>query len=225
MTGSGAAPSGRPVVNLLVGGLVLTMLLDVASLVHGLSGRTLLDRYGAGTIGDADLVAWDATFGVIGLAQAAVFIATAIAWLVWQYRLVASVGPLGLGAPHKAPGRSVLWWFVPLANLVVVYRIYKDLQAKFAPGSGSMVGLWWAAYLVSGSVTNFAGRYWQIVDDPSEFTTGLTIWLASDVASIVAALVALRLVRRLQAGQTRALQAPPPPPVVLEPAADPVSAS
>jgi hypothetical protein len=196
------------------------MLADVASFVHELSGQTLLQRYVSGAIGDADLVAWDSTFGSIGLAQFGVFIATAIIWLIWQHRLVSSVKPLGFGEPYKTPGRSILWWFVPFANLVVVYRIYKDLQAKFDPASGSMVGQWWGAYLLSGAVANVAGRYWLMVETADGFTTGLLLWLVTDALSIVSALVALRLVLRLQAGQTRAIASPPVPstPIaVLEP--------
>lgn len=200
--------SSRTLSRVVLGGLVIGVLVDVVSLVHDLSGQSLLDRYVTGEIGQADLVAWDTTFATIGLAQAVAFILTAIVWLVWQYRIVASVEPLVGDEPVKTPGRSLLWWFVPFANLVVVPRIYGDLRDKLAPGAGAIVGQWWAVYLISNIVTNAAGRFWAAIESPDAFTTGLNLWLASDALSVASAVVAARLVLRLQGGQDALLAAP-----------------
>jgi len=202
--------SSRTLSRVVLGGLVLGILVDLVSVVHNLSGNTLLEEFLSGVIGQVELVAWDDTFATIGLEQAGVLLATAIVWLAWQHRLVASVEPLTHEQPVKTPGRSVLWWFVPFANLVVVPRIYADLRDKFAFGSGSIVGLWFGVYLLSNVVTNAAGRYWAIVDDFEGFKTGLNLWIASDALSIAAALVAFRLILRLQGGQDALLSGPPP---------------
>lgn len=201
--------SSRTLSRVVIGGLVLGMLADLVSIVHNLSGSTLLEQYASGVIGEAAVVAWDNTFATIGLAQSGAFIATAIAWLVWQHRLVASVEPLLGEEPVKTPGRSVLWWFVPFANLVVIPRIYGDLKEKFATGAGSIVGQWFGIYILANVVTNLAGRYWGIVDDLDGLLTGLNLWIASDAMSIVAALVAIRLILTLQRGQDARIAAPP----------------
>src|SRR5215218_6222078 len=202
------ARSSRTLSRVVLGGLVVGMLVDLVSLVHDLSGSSLIQRFLDGAIDQAALVAWDDTFTTIGLAQSGILILTAVVWLAWQYRLVSSVEALAHDAPVKTPGRSVLWWFVPLANIVVVPRIYSDLKDKLATGAGSIVGWWWGFYLLANAVTNFAGRYWGAVDTPADFTTGLNMWLASDVLSIVSAVVAARLVITLQGGQDRLISAP-----------------
>lgn len=217
--------SSRTLSRVVLGGLVLGILADLVSIIHNLSGNTLAERALAGLVGEAEVVAWDNTFATIGLAQAGAYVATAIVWLAWQYRLVSSVEPLTHEQPVKTPGRSVLWWFVPLANLVVVPRIYADLRDKFAAGAGSIVGQWFGMYLLSNLVTNVAGRYWAIADDLDGFRTGLNLWIASDALSIAAAVVAMRLILRLQGGQDAWLAAPPPLPVnTLESAVSPVDA-
>jgi len=202
--------SSRSLSLLVLAGLVLGALADVASMFHELSGRTLLDQFFAGEVSQSDLVAWDSTFGSIGLAQTATFLLTAVAWLAWQYRIVASVEPLTHEAPVKTPGRSVLWWFVPFANLVVVPRIYSDLKDKLSYG-GSIVVWWWGSYLLSGVVSNFASRMWATVDTPDGFTTGLNLWIAADALTVAAAVIAFRLVQQLQAGQDALIAAPPAP--------------
>lgn len=218
--------SSRTLARVVIGGLAVGILVDLVSLVHDLSGSTLIERYQTGAIGEADLVAWDNTFATIGLAQTGVFILTAILWLAWQYRIVSSVEPLTHDAPVKTPGRSLLWWFVPFANLVVVPRIYGDLKERFATGSGSIVGQWFGTYILSNAVTNVAGRLWATVDDAAGFKSGINLWIASDALSIVAALVAIRLILRLQGGQDALLAAPPPLAInSLEQAVAPVEAS
>ena len=204
---SGAVVSAEPRSRLLIGALGLGLIVDLAAVVHSASGLSLLEDYAQGSITEADLAAWDTAFAKMGLLQGAVFIASAVIWLAWQHRLVASVAPLGLGAPTASPGKSILWWFVPFANLVMVYRIYSDLQAKFKI-PGSLVLVWWLVYLLSGFVTQVASRNWlrefETVDD---FNYGVSLWVASDVLSAISGAVAVFFVWRLQAGQSRAIDA------------------
>lgn len=205
------ARSSRMLSRLVLGGLVIGVLVDLVSIVHELAGPTVIDRYLAGTVDVTDLRAWDSTFGTIALSQSGIFILTAILWLAWQYRIVASVEPLTHDAPVKTPARSVGWWFVPFANLVVVPRIYSDLKDKLTSPGGSMVGWWWGSYIVANATTNFASRIWGTVDSPESFRSGINLWIASDVLTIVAAALAFRLVRHLQDGQDRLIAAPPSP--------------
>ena len=205
------ARSSRTLSLIVIGSLGISALIDLVSIVHELAGKTLLERYVEGTIGDADLVAWDSTFATIALGQTVIFILTAIVWLAWQYRMVQSVEPLTHDAPVKTPGRSVLWWFVPFANLVVVPRIYNDLKDKLTRSTASLVGWWWGSYLVANTVTNLAGRIWAGVDTAEGFTSGLNFWIAADVLNIAAAVAAVRLIRVLQAGQDALIAAPTAP--------------
>lgn len=201
--------SSRTLSRVVIGGLVVGMLVDLISLIHNLSGKTLIEQAVAGTVGADELIAWDTTFATIGLGQTVTYVATAIVWLIWQYRLVSSVQPLTGDEPHKSPGRSLIWWFVPWLNLVVVYRIYGDLRDKLAPAAGSIVGQWWGLYLVSNMVTYVTGLLWRSANDAEALISGLNLWVLSDSLTIIAALFAVRLILRLQGGQDVLITRPP----------------
>ena len=96
----------------------------------------------------------DPFFGVLGLAYlgfSLVMLATQVTWLVWQYQL-ASSAPAKL---RRTPGMHVVWWFVPVANLVVPRSNIGDLwHAYSARRTGSpseptpaLFSVWWALWL------------------------------------------------------------------------------
>lgn len=226
MQAPGVVQSSRTLSMAVLGGLAFGIVLDVISAFNELSGKSLLESYVAGSASEAELGAWDDRFATIGLGQTGIFILTAIVWLIWQYRMVASVEPLTHEAPVKTPGRSLGWWFVPFANLVIVPRIYNDLRDKLTHGGGSIVGWWWSTYIVSNAVTNFAGRRWAAANSVDELLSGLDLWVVADVLTIVSAVLAIRLVRHLQRGQDAMIAAPAAPIAIntLGQAAAPVEA-
>jgi hypothetical protein len=204
----GAVRSARRISELVVLLLALGVVVDLASIVHEVSGLSLLDRFVSGAVDEADLTAWDTLFATLGLVQVLVFLGTAVVWLVWQFRVVASVLPLGLEEPPAKPGMSIVWWFVPFANLVMVHRIYRHLLENFGGRSADtpLVGAWWGVYLLSSAVTNFAGQYWERSPNTAEaFQSGLVYWIIADAMTIASAVLAVLLVRRIQAGQDSAI--------------------
>ncbi len=73
-------------------------------------------------------------------------------WLVFLAISVHNAPLLGAGTPPSSWMGAVLWWFVPIVNLVRPATIVADLHARLASkGSGGqlMVGLWWAGFMVS----------------------------------------------------------------------------
>jgi hypothetical protein len=203
--------SSRTWANIVLGGLVIGVVLDLLSAFNEVNGKSLIEAYVAGSATQSDLVAWDDRFSTIALGQTAIFILTAIVWLVWQFRMVASVEPLTHDAPVKTPWRSIGWWFVPFANLVTVPRIYNDLKDKLTSGGGSMVGWWWGMYIVANAVTNFASRQWNSATGLDGLLSALDLWIVADLLSVVSAVLAFRLVRHLQRGQDALIAAPSAP--------------
>ena len=55
-------------------------------------------------------------------------LATQIVWLVWQYQVAVSA-PAKL---KRSPGMHVVWWFVPLANLVLPRADIGDLWHAYS---------------------------------------------------------------------------------------------
>jgi hypothetical protein len=81
-------------------------------------------------------------------------IASGIAFLAWLARVIDNVPSLGGGQPSVSPRGAIVWWFVPIANLVKPYLIVADLWRRLAPttaeqGTG-LVLMWWLAWVGGG---------------------------------------------------------------------------
>ena len=90
-----------------------------------------------------------------------VFLATAIVFVIWQWRSAKNNELLGRLRPRFSPGWSIGGWFIPFANLVIPVRIFHDLWQGSDPSTRNfrdwhglrrwpVIGWWWACYVLSG---------------------------------------------------------------------------
>lgn len=178
---------------LAVVGLVLVMACNAA---HGALYGYRLSAWGE--IDDAEpIVAIETTIG-FGLLASSLF--CAIAFLFWFRRAYGNTHALGLRGGY-APGWAVGGWFVPFLNLVrpaqIAFQMW-GMAGKERVGSNSIVGLWWAAFLIGNFVDNIGTR---MVDGSSDsmMQTGLKILIGGDGINVVGAALAIVIVRRLTA--------------------------
>jgi hypothetical protein len=88
---------------------------------------------------------------VIDVVFFALFLATVVTWLVWQYQLAAAA-PVQL---RHSPASHVFWWFVPLASLVMPRRAIGELwhaystrrTAEPSQPTPAVFSIWWALWL------------------------------------------------------------------------------
>jgi hypothetical protein len=162
-----------------------------------------------------------AVMGFAAFLQFFVFIATAIVFLIWLHRSYANLPALNPDSLYGTKG-IVAGWFIPFVNLVHGYRSVADLYFASQPPvpnesgfvtrrAAPIVGMWWGFYLASGVVA----RIGRIVDREEE--VGFAV--ASEVLSIVAAVLCLSVVHRIERRQrdqhidlTRRAEAAQPPP-------------
>ncbi|MDI6103354.1 DUF4328 domain-containing protein [Actinoplanes sp. NEAU-A12] len=86
-----------------------------------------------------------------GILWALTALATAVAFLVWLVRAARNADRLN-GRPRRAHGWAIGGWLIPVANLVIPYRVVQGVNAASAAGPGpepAPVGRWWAALLVT----------------------------------------------------------------------------
>ena len=163
------------------------------------------------------------------------YIALAVAFLVWLYRVSRNVPALGnpKSGVEYSPGWALGSFFIPFVNLVVPYKAVREVWVKsdpavrtgddfmFAqPSSAPLVLGWWIMWLASNVLSNI---FWQLQGDAETpgaqgFMAGLK--LLSDLVSVVAAVLAVMVVRgidRRQAERARHVtyvpDMPPPPPI------------
>jgi len=141
------------------------------------------------------------------------FIASTILWLVWLYKSYASLTHLGTrGTRHASPGRAVALWFVPLLNLVVPYRVVREIWLRTAGLNAAepdlsekipLISWWWALYLIWNLVAVVAGALFRLgIQDPA---TVFEVVLAAHILHVGADLLAIMTVRSIASLQLHAL--------------------
>jgi hypothetical protein len=182
--------------------LAINLVVAIVSAVISLSGKGALAAFEAGEAGLTRLESFDAAFSINGQVELVVYIAAAIAWLAWQSRTIDNEAPLGIGPSKYTPRWGIGWWFVPFANLVMPYLVHRDIHERYSGGVRSdrwLVASWWLVFILGGIASNVVGRVWLAAESLDELQSGLTLWVLSDLVAALSALLAILLVRRIQA--------------------------
>ena len=154
---------------------------------------------------DAELVS--VVTGVLGMAA---MVATAVVFICWFLRVRKNAELL---APQLRQRRSPAWagwgWFVPVVSLWFPLQIAQDgWRAATAPGapkaSEKLLGFWWAAWLLSLMVGRVDGQLYSKAETAEAYVSSFGVTALADGLDLVAAVLAILVVRRLTARQDAA---------------------
>jgi hypothetical protein len=139
----------------LIGLVCVQILAEIVALAGHAFGRALLVRE-----------TWEASqlelaVRLIDVSESVRMIGYLVAVVVfcfWIYRTYENLPTLGAQRTQFTPGRAVLAYFTPIANLVQGYVVMRDLwlhsqrpavlpDGEVVPRRAPLVGWWWAAYL------------------------------------------------------------------------------
>jgi len=136
---------------------------------------------------------------------------TALAWLLWQYRAHANLRALGADNLSYSPGWAVGWWFIPFANIVLPYLTVRELWKASDPdasaidwkarGGAAIVAVWWTGRLATQGLFQSGSIFTRESLTLSSTTTSSALFLAGDLVMIAWAVVAILLVRGVDARQ------------------------
>ncbi|MFE7480067.1 DUF4328 domain-containing protein [Streptomyces sp. NPDC057552] len=190
----------------LLGTVIAT---DLAALASGLHLRGLWTGYAddgdPAVLGSRGQGA-EVLYVVVGGAQLAAFLATAVVFVIWFHRTRRNAEVFDLSAHTMGPGWAVGGWFVPVANFWFPYRVAAgswrasspvDPEGVRLPVSRVPLNLWWAAWAVSLILDRVAARMWDRAEEPGEIVDSLALVMAADALDIVAAVLAVLFVRAL----------------------------
>lgn len=187
---------------LAVFGLAATLAANVA---HGLLYSHLRSNWKQ--IDDPEpLVRLETAVGHALLASA---VLGGIAFLFWFRRAYGNAHALGLQGRHGL-GWAVGGWFVPFLNLVRPGQIAIEMWAhagRDRVGGTSTVAIWWMAFLIGNFSSSIGARLIASESEPMTLL-GLEILLASDAVTVLAAILAIVIVRRLTAAHATMAGAP-----------------
>ena len=149
--------------------------------------------------------------GIVAIFQVLAFVTTAVLFLRWTHRAYKNLAAFGTYGLHTTPGWAVGYFFVPIVNLYKPLVIFSEMWRASTPdtdtsnslawGSVRVPGLlmgWWLCWVLHGfldrAVFSQAFRGSGGTPDP-------VLSAASDGTGIVAAVLAILVVRRLSARQ------------------------
>lgn len=182
--------------------LGITGLISVFTAFHDVAGFDLIRKAETGTLSPLEAAEFDEGTQALAGAYVLAFVGTAIAFLAWLSRTVDNVPPLSHSLPAVTPRWAIGWWFIPFANLVKPYQIVKDVHRRLATetqsGGSEIILVWWLVWLGGSLVGTVLAR----LPEPltlDELGGWFTVSLIADAAGVVAAILAILVVRRVQA--------------------------
>jgi hypothetical protein len=198
--------------NAAVTALVVVAILDVVAIWAGWERYDLLDRIisgGSYTVEEASTS--DNRESGIALLQIVALLVGAIFFIRWFIDAYRNVDPLG-GA-RKFTVKWAGWaWFVPILSLWRPKQIANEIWRASDPDHANehvseasplwgVLTLWWACWLVSNFISQIGTRM-AFHDDTAEGLHNSTAaYLVGDSIDIVAALLAIVVIRRITARQ------------------------
>jgi hypothetical protein len=197
-------------------GLVAVILSDLVAIWSDVLEIDLMNRLIEGEeVPEEDLDASDVRQGTVALVQLAVFLVAVVFFIRWFHAAYSNLRALGQPNLRYGIGWAIGAWFVPILNLFRPKQIANDIwrgstpeaptltQAAWrdVPVSPILLHVWWAAWIATSIVGNIAGRAWWTGNTPDELKSAAQLDIAASMVDIVAAVLAIAVVRSLTARQ------------------------
>ncbi|MDY0171130.1 MAG: DUF4328 domain-containing protein [Thermoguttaceae bacterium] len=198
-----------------VGLLALGIVADLLGIGSTLLQVNLLNRAATIGIDEDEATLNDLRQGVIGLTQSFVYIASAVAFLMWIHRAYRNLPPLGATGLKHSPGWAVGYFFIPIVNLYRPYQAAREIWLGSYPRrasdelssygltpSAALVGWWWAFWLIMNFTGQISMRLTLQGESIEMLLAGSWASIVTDLISVPAAILAIMLVWGIDANQT-----------------------
>lgn len=178
---------------------------SILALVSDFMQMRLLE---AGMFTQAEAAANDSRQQIVGILYLAVFVATGFVFLKWIYRCNANCHGFGAQGMKFTPGWSIGYYFIPFLNLYKPYQSMKEIwKVSTNPSDwnnaegASLLGIWWALWLISGFAGHISFRMALQADSISALQSSTGASIVSEFIDIPLILVAISLVSAIFAKQ------------------------
>jgi len=189
--------------------LAIGILVDSVSILVTFLEIQTLERLRRGEASPQEAVDAIDRSGVVGIVVGAVYLGTIVIWLVWQHRGQANLHALAIPRLTYSPGWAVGWWLIPVANLWKPFQTVRELwkasggdETWWRIATWPVIGWWWACWIIFNLLYNATVRFWS--SDSASLDTliaGDGFSIAGDLVSIVGAILAIAIVRAVNARQ------------------------
>jgi len=188
---------------------------NLLAVISGFYEFELLERIRLGEhFTDEEATMNDLSQGVIGLIQSALYIASIITFLNWFRRAYGNLHRIGVGLEHNE-SMAVWSFFIPFVSLYRPYKIAKEILvetrkkiSKFdeknsASRSFPILGLWWALFLITNWIGQFAFKSFMKDETLEQMITSTQAYMFSDFVDIPAAFVTILLIKQIASDERK----------------------
>jgi hypothetical protein len=190
---------------------VVFAILSIIAVISGYAQAQLLSTIiNGGTITESEAIANDTRQATIGYIQILLTIAAGVTFLVWVYRAHSNLPSLGAVGLRFTPGWAVGWFFVPVMSLFRPYQAVSEIwRASYLKidrvnstswkdsANSSIIGCWWAFFLISNWVGLFAMRMIIGGEELSDLLNSTYAYMVSDGINVVGIIVTILMVRSI----------------------------
>ncbi|MGY1451830.1 DUF4328 domain-containing protein [Streptomyces sp. SS8] len=205
--------STRTLATVTVALLAVVVASDLFAILAGsrfaglLKEEARLSWYGSG----GALESAESLYSAAGVVQVAALVAAGIPFLMWFHRSRLNAQTFDAASQRMGAGWAVGGWFVPVVNLWFPKKIANDIwDASTPPGPdgtvrerlpGGLLNCWWLLWLLTWASGRFASHRYQDAQTPGELGSAVSSYLFADGVDILAAVLAILVVRRITAMQ------------------------
>lgn len=196
---------------LAMAGLGLYAVLEVIRVISHYSYATLIGRIlNRENVTLAQANAADHRVHILALASLGLYLLTGIVFIMWFRDAYINVGRMGVTGLRWSSGWAVGAWFVPFLNLVrpkaITNDIWRGSDPKFPAGSTvagwdesppALYQVWWGMWILADILGLVAYRVFAGASTPDALRTGSHLLIVSDAVDVIAAVLALLVVRSL----------------------------
>lgn len=221
-----SAPIGKPIIPFESGHtramfavtmLVMCLVADLTGMGAGLMEVRLLQQIQAGEpVDDARISANDIQLMFVGLVQMGLFVISGIAFLMWFHRSHRNLPALGAENLQYSPRWATGGFFVPILHLYRPFQVMQEVWTESdpysvkdandfmeQPASNALVGWWWALWIIGGILGQAAFRVTMHAESAETYLVSSWLTIGSDLLSVLDAVLAIMLVRAIDAKQLR----------------------
>lgn len=198
--------------------LALTCLTTVAMLIADISWLNFLQRASDGfffDVTEAEINEAAAFVENTTILWMVVFLATAVIFVIWFYRIRKNAGVWAPQRQRHSQGWSIGGWFCPIANFWFPFQIASDaLEAARRPDdqtrSGTAtIGWWWGLWITSFVVSLALRGLTGNLETIGDITSLAQVDIAFDVVFLAAGVAAILAVRTITVAQSHRINASP----------------
>jgi hypothetical protein len=176
--------------------------------------------------------------GLIAIVTLLVYLATVVVFCFWIHRAYANLAALGnpKSRLEYSPAWAVGYFFIPLLNLYVPYRVTSEIWRKSdpavrtqdgfmfaAPSAAAFILVWWLCWIASNVLDRFHGKLYDNASTPDAALMVAKLELVARAVALTSAVLAAFVVhditRRQEARSQHVVYTPhlPPPPPIFNP--------